>query len=114
MISGFTLNSRGAGEESKKSYIRQSVKDFKLDFIGIHEIVRRDYPANFLKEIGWYTCKGRYGGILLGVNKVTYDVIDKQMGVYFVRFLIASKEDNFTWNLVVVYGDNQQDGKANF
>jgi endonuclease/exonuclease/phosphatase family metal-dependent hydrolase len=40
--------------------------------------------------------------------------VEKQRGVYFVRFLIASKIDNFTWNLVVVYGDAQQDGKANF
>jgi hypothetical protein len=47
------------------------------------------------------------GGILLGVNKETYDVVDKQMGVYYVRFLIASKKDYFTWNLVVVYGDAQ-------
>jgi hypothetical protein len=58
--------------------------------------------------------RGRSGGILLGVNKEAYDVVEKQKGVYFVRFLIASKKDNFTWNLVVVYGDAQQDGKANF
>jgi hypothetical protein len=41
-------------------------------------------------------------------------VVEKQKGVYFVRFLIARKKDSFTWNLVVVYGDAQQDGKANF
>jgi hypothetical protein len=44
---------------------------------------------------------------LLGVNKEMYDVVKKQMGVYYVRFLVASKKDNFTWNLVVVYGDAQ-------
>jgi hypothetical protein len=36
------------------------------------------------------------------------------MGVYYVRFLVASKKDNFTWNLMVVYGDAQQDGKVSF
>jgi hypothetical protein len=35
MISGLTCNSRGTGEESKKSYIRQNIKDHKLDFVGI-------------------------------------------------------------------------------
>jgi hypothetical protein len=42
------------------------------------------YPANFLKEIsGGYEfhsdgipTRGRSGGILLGVNKETYDVVD--------------------------------------
>jgi hypothetical protein len=58
--------------------------------------------------------RGRSREILLGANKETYDVVDKQMGVYYVRFLIASKKDNFTWNLVVVYGDAQQNGKPNF
>jgi hypothetical protein len=43
----------------------------------------------------------------LGVNKETYDLVEKPMGTYYVRFLVASKKDNFTWNLVVVYGDAQ-------
>jgi hypothetical protein len=65
--------------------------------------VRREYPTNFLKEIsgGYEFCwdgipaRGTYGGILLGVNRETYDVVEKQRGVYFVRFLIANKIDNF-------------------
>jgi hypothetical protein len=84
--------------------------------------MRKDYPTKFLKKISggaefhWdgIPARGRSGGILLGVTKETYDVVEKQKGFYFVRFLISSKFHNFTWNLVVVYGDAQQDGKANF
>lgn len=36
------------------------------------------------------------------------------MGEYFVRLLVNTREENFTWNLVVVYGDAQHDGKAKF
>jgi hypothetical protein len=76
--------------------------------------MRQDYPT-ILKEIsGGYEfhwdgipARGRSGGILLGVNKETYDLVEKPMGTYYVRFLVASKKDNFTWNLVVVYGDAQ-------
>jgi hypothetical protein len=66
--------------------------------------VRQEYSINFLKEIsGGYEfhwdgilARGRSGGILLGVNKETYDVVEKQKkGVYFVRFLVASKKYNF-------------------
>jgi hypothetical protein len=37
------------GKKAKKSYIRQSIKDFKLDFVGTQETMREDYPANILK-----------------------------------------------------------------
>jgi hypothetical protein len=36
-------------KKAKKSYIRQSIKDFKLDFVGTQETMREDYPANILK-----------------------------------------------------------------
>jgi endonuclease/exonuclease/phosphatase family metal-dependent hydrolase len=32
--------------------------------------------------------------------------------IIFVRLLLSNKSDGFTWNLVVVYGDAQQAGKA--
>jgi hypothetical protein len=42
------------------------------------------------------------------------DVLEKQIGDYFVRLLVCNKNDGFTWNLVVVYGDAQQARKAPF
>jgi hypothetical protein len=113
MIAGLNGIVRKGGRE-QKNYIRQSIKDYKLDFVGIQETMRQDYPT-ILKEIsGGYEfhwdgipARGRSGGILLGVNKETYDLVEKPMGTYYVRFLVASKKDNFTWNLVVVYGDAQ-------
>jgi hypothetical protein len=51
---------------------------------------------------------------VVGVNKNTMDVLEKQTGEYFVRLLVCNKNDGFTWNLVVVYGDAQQAGKALF
>jgi hypothetical protein len=88
MISGFTWNSRGTGEESKKSYIRQHIKDHNLDFVGIQETMKQDYPTKFLEEISggiefhWDGIPAirRSGGILLGVRKETYDVIEATMG----------------------------------
>jgi endonuclease/exonuclease/phosphatase family metal-dependent hydrolase len=36
------------------------------------------------------------------------------VGEYFVRLLVNTRKENFTWNLVIVYGDAQHDGKAKF
>jgi hypothetical protein len=40
--------------------------------------------------------------------------LERETGDYFVRLLLCDKSDGFTWNLVVVYGDAQQVGKAPF
>lgn len=50
----------------------------------------------------------------MGINLNTFDILGKECGEYYIRVLLGNKSDNFTWNLVVVYGDAQQTGKANF
>ena len=120
MLSGFIWNSRGTGDVVKKSYISDNATEHKFDFIGIQETVRQDYTVDFLRQISgsqeycWegIPARGRSGGILVGINKDTYDVVETSSGVYFIKMLITSKRDNFTWELVVVYGDAQQIGRA--
>ena len=54
------------------------------------------------------------GGILVGINGDNFDIINVEIGVYFIRILVFDKKENFDWNLVVVYGDAQISGKAAF
>ena len=51
---------------------------------------------------------------MLGINSDTFNVLEKEMGEYFIRTLVHNKLEDFTWNLVVVYGDAQPSGKAKF
>jgi hypothetical protein len=53
------------------------------------------------------SAKGKSGGILARVNKNTIEVLEKETRDHFVRTMICNKDDGFTWNLVVVYGDSQ-------
>jgi hypothetical protein len=39
------------GRKQEELYSRQNIKDYKLDFVGIQETVRQEYPTKFLKEI---------------------------------------------------------------
>ena len=50
----------------------------------------------------------------MGINKSTLEIIEKQTGDYFIMLLVTNKEDNFSWNMVVLFGDAQNDGKAKF
>jgi hypothetical protein len=54
--------------------------------------------------------KGRSRGILVGVKRVEYDVVEVEQGEYFVRCLNINKCDGFKWNLVTIYGDAQLSG----
>lgn len=46
---------------------------------------------------------GRSGGILLGVNTWTMNVLASSDGEFHVKLHIRNKADNFTWTLVVMH-----------
>uniref|UniRef100_A0A452XEC9 Endonuclease/exonuclease/phosphatase domain-containing protein n=1 Tax=Aegilops tauschii subsp. strangulata TaxID=200361 RepID=A0A452XEC9_AEGTS len=58
--------------------------------------------------------RGRSGGILLGVNTGTMDVLASSDGEFHIKLHIRNKADNFTWTLVAVYGAAQDEFKADF
>ena len=58
--------------------------------------------------------RGRSGGILVGINENTFQILDKEIGVYCIRVKISNKIDGFCWNLIIVYGDAQPAGKVAF
>ena len=96
MISGFIWNSRGTGDVEKQSYIRKSIEEYKLDFVGIQETVRQNYPADFITKIAgshdfhWdgVPAKGRSGSILVGINKNTLEVLEKKLVIILLNFLL--------------------------
>ena len=122
MLNGLIWNSRGPREKSKRDFIKATVVNSNLDFIGIQETIKQDFTQPFLASMGgeaafnwtWTPARGRSGGILLGINSNTFNVLEKEMGEYFIRTLVHNKLEDFTWNLVVVYGDAQPSGKAKF
>lgn len=67
------------------------------------------------QETLWHSSprRGRSGGLLIGVNKLNFDIgeIDED---YHVRMLLLNKNDGFKWNLIVVYGAAKVDGKEPF
>lgn len=69
-----------------------------------------------IKNFLWHAKppKGRSGGMLIGINLLTFDVGEIEEGEYFVRFKIRNKEDDFKWNLVSIYGAAQHEQKEAF
>ena len=122
MLNGLVWNSRGVGDKGKRDFVCESASKYKLDFIGIQETMRQDFSESILHSIGgetpfnwtWTPSRGRSGGILLGINSDTLEVLETGRGEYFIRVLVLGKIEKLSWNLVVVYGDAQPTGKAKF
>ena len=57
--------------------------------------------------------RGRSGGMILGINPLTFD-IGQIEGDFFIRFKLRHKEDDFKFNLISIYGPAQLDLKSHF
>ena len=57
---------------------------------------------------------GRSGGILVGINSDSLEVIKVSNGDYCVRLHLKCKRDGFEWILVPVYGAAQDSHKGDF
>jgi endonuclease/exonuclease/phosphatase family metal-dependent hydrolase len=62
----------------------------------------------------WTPPRGRLGGILQGVNKEKFYVLDIKHGNFILKLKLRNKEDNFEWKLIVVYGAAQENEKEAF
>jgi len=58
--------------------------------------------------------RGRSGGMLLGVNLLSFDIGEIEEGDFLIRFKVRHREDDYKFNLISVYGPAQMDHKAQF
>ena len=58
--------------------------------------------------------RGRSGGLLLGVNKDSLEVLYYKEGSYFQRFSLKSIDSRFKWDILNVYGPVQLELKTDF
>lgn len=121
-MKGVFWNVRGLGQDPKKRYVREMITDHRLDFIGLMETIKQTFTKHELHSLScgknfewhWNPPRGKSGGILVGINKDSFDVVQVEHGMYFLRVLVYDKCAKFSWNLVSVYGDAQNEGKASF
>ncbi|KAJ1277053.1 hypothetical protein BS78_05G264400 [Paspalum vaginatum] len=121
-MKGIFWNSNGLADPKKFRFLSDLTLEKNLDFIAVSESGKKECSHNFLKNLCagkdflWH-CKpptGRSGGMLVGVNLLTYDIGEIEEGIFFVKFKLRNKSDGYQWLLVSVYGPAQQDSKDAF
>jgi hypothetical protein len=73
---GCFWNGEGFRDPAKHLFVRETIRDYKLDFFAILETGQSDFSVPFLRNIAggadfsWYCLppQGRPGRILVGVN----------------------------------------------
>ena len=113
-MNGIFENSRGLRDLAKHVRIADSIREHKLDFVGISETGKRDFSASLLNRISdgveftWKSRppRGRSGGLLLGVRKETMDVLASSEGEFLpncMRNQRLRKSSTFFVTLVTTF-----------
>jgi exonuclease III len=121
-MKGIFGNCNGFGDPKKYRFLSEITKEKNLDFIALSETGRDNIPQSTLnnicarKDFLWHIKppKGRSGGMVVGVNLLMYDIGEIEEAEFLVCFKLRNREDDFKWNLVLVYGPAQQEHKERF
>jgi hypothetical protein len=119
-MKGALWNIRGLNKADRISYLRDFIKNNKLDFVGIQETKKVDFPSNILSLIDrgmdwtFLPAKGTAGGILVGFKSLIFEIANWNQYEYCVSVIIKNQLDNFIWRLIVVYGSSYEEKKMEF
>jgi hypothetical protein len=121
-LKGLTWNSEGFRDPGKHLFVKESIREYHLDFIALLETGRSNFSIPFLrslaagKDFAWFCLPphGRSGGILVGINSETLQVKNVDCGDFCVKLHLCSKKDGFEWVFIPVYGAAQDSLKYLF
>jgi hypothetical protein len=119
---GIFWNNNSFKDPKKHKFISDLTREQQLCFIAVSEMGRKSFNDEILRNLCgvgiflWH-CKeprGRYGGILLGIDLDTFYIGAINEGDIYVKFHLCNKENNFKWALVAIYGPAQSNIKEQF
>ena len=76
-------NVRGIGKDIKRNFIRDTILEKQLDFVGLQETIKSDFTKNELHNLAggkkilweWNPHRGKSGGILVGIKHDGFDIV---------------------------------------
>jgi hypothetical protein len=98
-MKGIFWNTNRLRDPQKLKHISDLTKEHNLNFIALSKSGRSEFTLSFLKnhcagrEYLWHTMapKGRFGGMLVGVDLQVLDIGAIDEGGYYVKFHLCNK-----------------------
>jgi hypothetical protein len=93
-------NCQGLGNNSKVQFLKELIRDEKVDFIGLQETQKSQFSDSWLssiagnKSFAWFSAppNGRSGILLVGFNSEVFDVREHETGEFMIRTLVLHRE----------------------
>jgi hypothetical protein len=87
------VNIRGVEHPDKQRFLRETIREEGVCFIGLCETIKSNFTPNWLKKIAGnrnfalesVPPVGRSGGLLLGVDTNYQEVLETETGKHFIR-----------------------------
>ena len=97
---GLIWNCQGLGRDSKFDFLREIIREEKIDFVGLQETKKEHFNDSLLSSLAgsklfaWFSSppNGRSGGLLVGFNSEVFDVREFEAGEFLTRTLVLHRE----------------------
>ena len=118
---GIFWNCRGAGKKGMSTCLTDMINANEVDFLGLQETMKSNYTPSFFRKLDpqqkfyweWNPSRGKSGGILCGVNKTKFDILEVIHGKFTLQVNLVDKSKNCNWALLVAYGAAQDESNLN-
>jgi hypothetical protein len=105
-MTGCFVNIRGVEHPDKQRFLRETIREDGVCFIGLCETIKSNFTPNWLKKISgnrnfvWENIPlvGRSGGLLLGVDSDLHEVLETETGKHFIRMQLSDKVSRLCWH----------------
>jgi exonuclease III len=100
------------GYRQRRTQVLELMQKEHLDFVGLQENMMTSFTTADLLGVdprgkfAWHftPAPGRSGGMILGVNEDTFEVLEWISGQFFIRVDVQQLDNLKKWSFIVVYG----------
>lgn len=115
-------NIRGINSGGRKKQLGEIMVKQQVDVVCLQETIKQRFTPRELASFArgqdmfweWISPEGRSGGLLIGANKESVEVIDYKEGKRCQHLVFKSRGDDFKWSICNVYGPVQVELKPEF
>ena len=115
-------NIRGFGHAGHRTQLKEYIRKEAIDIIGLQETIRTEFrhqdilAVDPLERFEWHhaPATGHSGGMLLGFCAATYEILDWDMGPFFIAATIQVRASLRVLAVVQVYGPADHSRSAEF
>lgn len=121
-IQGIVWNCRGLRKRGTSTFLKELISQYQFHFIGLQETMMQEIDESVTRKFDpnndylwlWNPSKGKSGGIIVGVKVELSEVGSFKQGEYMIQLNLWDRRCKLKWNLIIVCGDAQEEGKLPF